>query len=295
MGQIEDLRLFTTVVDTGGIAKAAKQLNIAKSAVSRRLGQMEDRYGVILIDRQPRAWEITTAGQELYQRATGMVADADDLDADFLHTAHSLKGPLKISVAREFGIAFLQPVLFEFAAKYPEIDMTVDFDDRMVDLDRENYDLAIRITTNELEGLINHPLGKTRHGLFASKSYCERHNMPNSLKELTEHPLLHYGTKRRARWDFSIQGKKESIEFQPALNSNNGPFLIHAALNDFGIIRLPDFVVADFIQNDQLIPVLPQYEISAFGIYLVYSDHRRVNKRMRLIIDTLKQFCAEVS
>ena len=84
--------MFVTVVDRGGIARAADVLGIAKSAVSRRCGQLEDRYGMRLIDQQPRNWEVTTAGQELYQRASVMVADADYLDEDFTQASQSLSG-----------------------------------------------------------------------------------------------------------------------------------------------------------------------------------------------------------
>ncbi|MCH2077413.1 MAG: LysR family transcriptional regulator [Rhodobacteraceae bacterium] len=87
IGHIEDLRLFVSVVDEGSITRAADALGIAKSAVSRRLQQLEDRYDIKLVDRQPRNWEVTKAGQELYQRALAMVADADDFDFDFMHTS----------------------------------------------------------------------------------------------------------------------------------------------------------------------------------------------------------------
>ena len=126
MGQIEDLRLFLKTVDSGGIARAADEMGIAKSAVSRRLARLEERYGVRLIDRQPRVWEVTSAGQELYQRATSMVADADDLDADFLHLGHAPKGPLSITVAREFGLTFLKSTLFQFSQNHPQIDLLID-------------------------------------------------------------------------------------------------------------------------------------------------------------------------
>ena len=122
------------VVDSGGIARAAEEMNIAKSAVSRRLVHLEDRYSVRLIDRQPRIWEITNAGQELYQSASHMVAEVDELDADFLQVGHTLKGPLSITIAREFGLAYLKPTLFRFAQDHPNIDLTIVFDDWTVDL-----------------------------------------------------------------------------------------------------------------------------------------------------------------
>ncbi|WP_424969697.1 LysR family transcriptional regulator [Dinoroseobacter sp. S76] len=291
MGQIEDLRMFVTVVDSGGIARAADVLGIAKSAVSRRLSQLEDRYGMRLIDRQPRTWEVTTAGQELYQRASLMVADAEDLDADFMHAAHSLRGPLRVSVAREFGLSFLKPTLFAFLKAHPQIDMTLDFDDRMADLENENYDLGVRIASDDLDGLVHLPLGVTRHGLFASPGYAAEHGLPETLSDLPKHALLHYGSARRARWEFLREGKTQAVTFQPALNSNNGPFLLDAAAQGLGIIKLPDFMVAEARRAGVVIPVLAQSEMPDFRIQVVYPAGRRINKRMRALIDALQAGC----
>lgn len=291
MGQIEDLRLFVKIVDIGGIARAAEDMNIAKSAVSRRLAQLEDRYGVRLIDRQPRVWEVTTAGQELYQRASAMVADADDLDADFRHVGHAPKGPLAISIAREFGLSFLKQKLFQFAEDHPQIDLVIDFDDRTVDLDAENYDLAVRITAQELKGLNFQRIGTTRHGLFASRSYAEANGLPKILDQLTDHPLLQYGGARRATWEFEEEGRKRTVTFRPALRSNYGSFLADAALRDVGIIRLPLFVVQEQVTAGHLVPVLEHLKHKDYGIYVVHSASRQVNKRMRMLIETLKQAC----
>jgi DNA-binding transcriptional LysR family regulator len=291
MGQIEDLRLFVKVVDSGGIARAAEEMNIAKSAVSRRLAQLEERYSVRLIDRQPRVWEVTSAGQELYQRASQMVAEVDELDADFLQVGHTLKGPLSITIAREFGLAYLKPTLFKFAQDHPNIDLTIDFDDRTVDLDSENYDLALRVTATELQGLHCHRLGTTQHGLFASKGYAATRRLPENEDELSDHPLLHYGAERRATWAFGHEGKRRTVKFRPALRSNYGTFLLDAALNDDGIIRLPLFVVDKQVQKGKLVPVMPHLKHVDYGIYVVHSSKRRLNKRMRAMIDALSESC----
>lgn len=295
MGQIEDLRLFVKVVDSGGIARAAEEMNIAKSAVSRRLAQLEDRYSVRLIDRQPRVWEVTSAGQELYQRASNMVAEVDELDSDFLQVGNTLQGPLSITIAREFGLAYLKPPLFKFAKDHPNIDLTIDFDDRTVDLDSENYDLAVRITSTELQGLHCHRLGTTQHGLFVSQGYAQTHRLPENIEDLTEHPLLHYGSERRASWAFGHQGKQRTVKFRPALRSNYGTFLLDAALNDDGIIRLPLFVVDSQVQKGELVPVLPHLKHVEYGIYVVHSRKRRLNKRMRAMMDALSESCGPLN
>ncbi|MEM9496560.1 MAG: LysR family transcriptional regulator [Pseudomonadota bacterium] len=292
MGQIEDLKLFVTVADEGSIARAAEALGIAKSAVSRRLSQLEDRYDVRLIDRQPGTWDITQAGQELYQRAVSMVADASDLDADFMHTSRSLNGPLRVSVPREFGMSFLRPTLFEFIGAHPEIDVTVDFEDRTVDLESENYDLAIRITSGGLDGMNTVRLSGTRHGLYASPGYIERAGTPKDPADLKTHKLLHYGADRRTIWEFSFNGRKAKVEFKPDLGSNAGAFLVDAALNGFGVIRLPDFVVSKAVSAKKLVQILPDAEFHEYGVFLVSSSKRRINKRMRAFMTALEARCA---
>ncbi len=130
MGQIEDLHLFVVVVETSGISKAAERLGIAKSAVSRRMSLLEGRYGAILIDRTPGVWDLTETGKELYQRAVQVVGEMNGIEADFVNISANHSGPLSVSVPREFGINFLSNDLLAFKAKFPEIQLTIDFDDR---------------------------------------------------------------------------------------------------------------------------------------------------------------------
>lgn len=293
MGQIEDLRMFAAIVDHGSIARAAEVLGIAKSAVSRRLAQLELRYDTRLIDRQPRHWAVTEAGKELYQRAVPMLADADDIESDFTQTERGLAGPLRVTIAREFGMSFLRPMLFAFAQDHPEIDLTLDFDDRTVDLEVENYDLAIRISAELSEGTSRLKLGTTRHGLFASPGYIRRWGQPVEASDLRNHALLHYGGDRRPTWAFHLWGKPVSLTFRPALNSNTGAFLQDAAMQGFGIIRMPEFVVTEAEQSGDLVPVLPEATFQEFGIHLIHPFNRRLNKRMRAFISAAQHQCAQ--
>ncbi|MEE9428229.1 MAG: LysR family transcriptional regulator [Paracoccaceae bacterium] len=292
MGQIEDLRLFVLVVESGSISKAAEKLRIAKSAVSRRLGLLEDRYDTRLIDRVPGVWEVTETGLEVYQRATRVVSDVDEIEDDFANTSADLSGPLYLSVPRDFGIAFLNNVLIKFKTRNPEIQLAVDFDDRTVDLARENYDFTVRITSELESGVSGVRIGTVQHRLFASPNYIQAHSVPQSLDELRHHPLLHFRTARRAIWDFvNAKGKPQSFEFQPFLNSNSGVFLLEATLKGLGIARLPDFVASHAQADGRLVPVLSHMTIPDLGIYLVHAENRRLNRRMRLFTEEMKLAC----
>jgi DNA-binding transcriptional LysR family regulator len=290
MGRIEDLKLFVFVVESGSISKAANKLRIAKSAVSRRLGLLEERYGTCLIDRVPGVWEVTETGHELYQRATRVVGDADEIEDDFANVPADLTGPLHLSVPRDFGITFLKNVLIAFKERHPEIQLAVDFDDRTVDLARENYDFTIRITPALARGVSGTRIGTVQHRLFASPEYVQAYSLPQSLEELRGHPLLHFRTARRAVWDFvTDKGKPLSFEFQPFLNSNSGVFLLEATLKGLGIVRLPDFVASEAQAAGRLVPVLTGIAIPELRIYLVHAENRRLNRRMRLFAEEIKQ------
>lgn len=292
LGQIEDLRLFVHVVERGGISKAAEKLRIAKSAVSRRLGLLEERYGSRLIDRTPGVWNVTASGRELHQRAMRVVGDVDEIEDDFANASTNLAGPLSISVPRDFGVAFLIDTLITFKERYPEIQLTVDFDDRTVDLSRENYDFAIRIAPEAKGENSEVRIGSVRHGLYASQTYLEMHPEPLTLEELRAHKLLYFGTARRAIWDFvTDNGKPQPFEFQPFVNSNSGVFLLEATLKGLGIGRLPDFIASNALAKGLLIPVLPRVSEPDLGIYLVHSEGRRFNRRMRIFADEMTRVC----
>jgi len=294
MGQIEDLRLFALVVENHSLSRAAERLNIAKSAVSRRLSLLEERYGSRLIDRGPGVWQVTATGLELFQRAARVVSDVDEIESDFVEAAHHLAGPLVVSVPHDFGIAFLTPALIAFQARYPDIQLTVDFDDRTVDLARENYDFAIRITPAIEAGVVARKIGVSEHRLCASPSYLGANGHPENLEDLLEHPLLYFGTARRAKWAFvGSSGKVESIEFQPSLNSNSGDFLLQAAEQGLGIARLPDFISEKAFVSGSLVPILPDLSVPLWGIYLLHAEDRRLNRRMRLFAEDIEAACLE--
>ena len=296
MGQIEDLRLYAVVIDEGSVTRAATTLNIAKSAVSRRLALLEDRYEAKLIERGPGSWKVTETGEELYRRAVRAVGEVNEIDADFLSASANLSGPLSVSVPREFGLGYLDEALMSFKIKYPEIILAVDFDDRLVDLDRENYDFAIRITGAEEIKTSANRIGTMEHLLCASPNYLDTHSTPASLDDLRNHHLLHFGTARRGTWNFiSDKGKTTPLEFSPYLNSNSGLFLLDATVKGLGISRLPDFIVKQAVDGEKLLQILPELKQPSWGVYLLHSDHRQMNRRMRVFFEDMKTACISMA
>lgn len=184
------------------------------------------------------------------------------------------------------------PALLRFQSGHPQIQLTVDFDDRRVDLTQENYDLAIRIAEAPDPALIAHTIGQTQHRLYASPGYAESSGLPDTLAELALHPLLHFGPARRASWEFETANGPQTITFQPVLNSNSGAFLLAATIAGQGIARLPDFVAAQAEDAGTVVSVLPDLRVATRQIQLVYTASRLVNRRMRAFIDIMIAACA---
>jgi len=289
MGQMEDLKLYVQVVEQGSISKAASNLRIAKSAVSRRISILEERYSSVLIDRTPGKWEITKVGLDLYQRSRALVAEFEEVNEDFTSLHAQISGPLNISIPRDFGLNYLRQKLFEFQGKYPNIKLSIDFDDRFVDLETENYDFAIRITAQADTKYISKRIGAIRRYLCASPEYLSLNGTPQNLEDLQAHSLLHYGSTKRGNWTFQTSDRKEkSIKFSPTISSNSGQFLGEAALNNIGISMLPDFIADKYIDTGQLKTILPQYSLSPYEIYLTHLGSRRLNRRMRAFSSALE-------
>ena len=289
MGQMEDLKLYVQVVEQGSISKAASILRIAKSAVSRRISILEERYSSVLIDRTPGNWEITKVGLDLYQRSRALVAEFEEVNEDFTSLHAQISGPLNISIPRDFGLNYLRQKLFEFQGKYPNIKLSIDFDDRFVDLETENYDFAIRITAQADTKYISKRIGAIRRYLCASPKYLSLNGTPQNLEDLQAHSLLHYGSTKRGNWTFQTSDRKEkSIKFSPTISSNSGEFLGEAALNNIGISMLPDFIADKYIDKGQLKTILPQYSLSPYEIYLTHLGSRRLNRRMQAFSSALE-------
>ena len=289
MGQMEDLKLYVQVVEQGSISKAASILRIAKSAVSRRISILEERYSSVLIDRTPGKWEITKVGLDLYQRSRALVAEFEEVNEDFTSLHAQISGPLNISIPRDFGLNYLRQKLFEFQGKYPNIKLSIDFDDRFVDLETENYDFAIRITAQADTKYISKRIGAIRRYLCASPEYLSLNGTPQNLEDLQAHSLLHYGNTKRGNWTFQTSDRKEkSIKFSPTISSNSGQFLGEAAINNIGISMLPDFIADKYIDTGQLKTILPQYSLSPYEIYLTHLGSRRLNRRMRAFSSALE-------
>ena len=288
MGQLEDMGVFVRIVEAGGIGKAADQLGVAKSGVSRRLVALETRLGVTLINRTTRSSSLTSVGREYYERAVKLIGDISELDGLATDEGKSLEGQLRLAVPLSFGLCHLSPAIDEFASEHPGLSINIDFSDRQVDLVEQGVDLAIRISDLNDSSLQARRICPIRLLLCASPSYLERHGTPRKPEGLKDHQVLGYtlGSGHTIRL-VNPQGDEQLIHTSARMSANNGDFLRDMALAGHGIAVLPTFIVWQSLATQELVPVLEQYTLPTINAWAVYPQTRYLSQRARQFIDFL--------
>ncbi|VAV96580.1 Transcriptional regulator, LysR family [hydrothermal vent metagenome] len=289
MGQFEDMDAFVRIVEAGSISQAANQLGVVKSAVSRRLVELEGRLGVQLLNRTTRQSSLTGAGRSYYERSVRILSDVAEINATTSDAKVALNGTLKISAPLTFGLQHLTPAINEFAETHPELIIHMDFNDRRVDLIEEGYDLAIRIADLKDSSLVARKLAPIRMAVCASPDYITRKGLPETPEDLKNHDILFYASSDNGKWQFSTpNGRTRSITLPARIISNNGDFLKDAAIKGFGIVRSPTFIVWQELRAGKLQLLLDDYHFTGLHAYAVYPETRHLPLRVRRFIDFLK-------
>ncbi len=290
MGQLEDMAMFVRIVEAGSITKAAEQLNIAKSAVSRRLKELEIRLGSQLISRTTRQSNLTQAGEQYYYRVTNILNEVDALNEASSGAPTRIEGTLKMTSPLSFGLLHLKDVVDEYANQHPNLSFELDFSDRHTDLVEEGFELAIRIGEMQDSSYQARRLSLIRHTLCASPEYLERMGTPKTVEDLVDHEFLQYSLSKSNTIELTDeQSKKHQVEINSKIKINNGDFLHDMAVKGHGITFLPTFITYRTVANGDLVPILQQYQLPTLNAYAVYPKNRFLSQRCRYFIDFIAE------
>jgi DNA-binding transcriptional LysR family regulator len=290
MSQFEEMRNFIRVVEAGSISKAAEQLGLAKSGVSRRLVELESRLGVRLLNRTTRRSSLTEAGQAYYQGAIKLLMDISELDAATADSGALLKGTLRLAVPLSFGLSHLSPAIDEFLKANPELTINIDFSDRHIDLVGQGVDLAIRIADMRDSGLQARRICPIRLMLCASPAYLELHGVPVVPEDLKEHRVLQYDIGGPSVLRLTDrQGGEQVVQVRPPIVANNGDFLRDMCMSGHGIILTPSFIAWQAVAAGDLVSIMPDYCPPQRSAYAVWPRTRYLSRRARMFIDFLAE------
>ena len=290
MGQLEDMAMFVRIVEAGSITKAAEQLNIAKSAVSRRLKELEERLGSQLISRTTRQSKLTQAGEQYYQQVNNILRAVDAVNEHATDAPMRIEGTLKMTAPLSFGLMHLNDVIDKYANKHPNLRFDLDFSDRRIDLIEEGYELAIRIGELQDSSYQAKKLALIRCVICASPNYLAKMGTPETLDDLDNHALLQYSLGQTNSINLvDTEGRSHHRTIDAKIKATNGEFLVDLAVKGHGITFVPTFIAYKQLALGELIPVFQHYQLPTLTAYAVYPKNRFLSQRCRYLIDFIAE------
>ena len=289
MFKLESVQAFVAIAETGSITGAARRLSISKSVVSDRLTELERSLDAKLVHRTTRTLHLTEDGTAFHARAKRILRDVNEASSELAERRGKLAGPLRISGPVSFGVLHLGPALYGFLARNPGIELTLELDDRFVDIASDGYDAVVRHGPVDDKRVIVKRIARSRRLLVASPDYLKRHGTPKSLSELEEHHGIIYSNRGGSDWRFQTGRKFETVRPRSAMHVNNGLVMRDAAIAGLGIALLTTFILHPALKNRTLKMIDVGAEPEGATIYIAYPQHLRSSAKIRALTGWLQQ------
>ncbi len=278
--------VFVAVVENGGFTAAARTLGISKSAVSKRINQLEAHLGVRLLHRTTRKLSLTEAGERYFEHATQALAAANQAEDAVAELQGEPQGQLRISSPMSFGRLHVAPMIPKLLKRYPKLKIDLVMDDRRVDLVAEGFDTAIRAGNLPDSTLIARKLAPVRQVLCASPDYIDRYDRPNTPAELSGHNCVLYSYSSDAdKWTLIGEGGPVTVTVSGSYKVNNSEALLEALREGVGIGRLPTFVAGPDLKAGRLVKLFESYRIPEFTLYAVFPEREYLPAKLRVFLD----------
>lgn len=282
--------VFVQVAETRSFVAAGRALGLSASAVGKRIARLEARLNVRLFHRSTRSITLTAEGTRFLERCRRVLAEIDAAEQEMTHSAEAPRGRLRVSLP-SIG-ALLLPVLADFMAAYPEIELDIDFSDRLVDVVDEGFDAVLRTGRPSDSRLSSRLLGHFRQHLVASPDYLERHGTPRTPADLARHRCLHYRFPSSGKleiWPLRTPRSHTPPEVPVSMVSNNAETRLCFALRGLGIACLPEFFVHDGLRDGTLRAVLDEHVASRTPLYVLWPSGRHPTPKLRAFVDYMAQ------
>lgn len=286
MDSLSGFTVFVQVAETRSFVAAGRALGISASAVGKRVARLEEKLGVRLFHRSTRSIALTAEGTLFLERSRRILAEIEATELELSRTAGAPRGRLRVSLPLVSSLVL--PVLADFMAEYPEIELDLDFTDRLVDVIEEGFDVVVRTGQLSDSRLSARRLGAFRLLVVGSPAYLERHGVPRRPADLAAHACLHYrfsNTGKLEPWPLRrLPGEPEPL-LPIAMVCNNIETRVCFALRGRGLACLPDFAIHDALAEGRLRSVLDDYMEGTGNFYLLWPSGRQVSPRLRAFID----------
>lgn len=290
MDQLNQMRIFVRVVETGSFSRAGKAEDIAQSTVSKEVSSLETRLGTQLIRRSSRGLSVTEKGQEFYDFAIGMLADLDAAESRIRSGEVSPKGRIRVASPPVFSSKLIVPQLPSLFERYPNLTIDLEVSERYVSLVEDSVDVAIRIGDLADSSLLARQIGCVEAVVVAAPSYLEAYGSPKAPADLEHHtclPFMFQGSSKT--WKF--RGPEGEITIGPTARlRTNDADSVHAAVRaGLGLAQGPSWMFADEIAAGMLVSVLSDFRPRLFPIHAISSESRRMTGAIKVFVDYIAE------
>lgn len=286
MDRLTSMAVFAKTVETGSFSAAGEALSMSSQLVGKHVRLLEEHLGVRLLNRTTRRQSLTDAGRSFHERVQHILAEVGAAEALAAESRATPRGQLRVNAPVTFGAHELAPVLPDYLAAFPEVDVELTLADRRVDLIDEGYDAVFRAGTLADSGLMARSLRPLEFILCASPVYIASHGAPTAPGDLTRHECLGFTHGvLRDKWSFSGPEEVESVEVSCRLLANSGQALLSAGLAGLGVLLQPSPLVREDIRAGRLVGLLPGYKPLSRPMHILYAPDRRITPKLRSFID----------
>lgn len=290
MAETLELEVFHCVVKHSSYAKAAEELSLSPSGVSRIVSRLEERLGARLVQRTTRKLSLTEAGTAFHARTAQVLLDLAEAEAELREATLRPRGTLRVTASVVFGQLHVAPLLDGLLQQYPELGIDLSLTDRFVDLIDEGVDLAIRVGALPDSQLIARRLCTNHRVVVAGAEYLARRGTPLSPGDLAQHDCLVFTQFSRPReWRLVGPDGLTSVTVNSRVASNNPLVLVESAQRGLGITLAATLAVGPALLSGELVRVLPDYEFEPSSIFALYPSARQLSTKVRATVDFLAQ------
>lgn len=288
MDSLGALRAFVQAAETGGFTEAGRRLGVSPSAVSKAVLRLEERFGTRLFHRSTRSISLTPEGVKFLQRCHRILCEFEIAESELSQTCQELSGRLRISLP-SMGTLFLSAIAV-FTRHHPQIELELDFTDRLVDVIEEGFDAVIRTGYQGDSRLMARKLGSYRRAIVGSPDYLRRNGVPEKPEDLAHHSCLVYRfptTGKLDRWQFERDGETFDPVMPVSMVLNSLEPQISLAEQGIGLVSIPDLSVRDQLASGTLVSVLDDYLDILTPLQVMWPSSRHLSPKLRAFVDFL--------
>lgn len=287
---------FSKVVELESFRAAAAALGVPKSTLSRRIAELEDALGARLLERTTRRLRLTDAGRAYHQRIAPALDALGEAERALEEQTAKPAGRLKLTMSMEGGQTLLGPILAEYLARYPEVQLQIELMDRRVDLVEEGFDVAIRAGALPDSSLIARSLGAAGSlRVYASLDYLKRRGIPRHPRELAEHTcMVMTGQSSPLTWTFQHRGKPLPVKVRPHVAANSFKLLAELVAAGHGVARLPNYMAAEPPEAHGLRSVLDSFALPPMPWHVLYPSSRNLSPKVRALVELVERHFAQM-